>query len=214
MTGLLASIFPTVGVPHWRAVVGHGIHGQDTQNLVLPTGINKGDLIILAAANVNSQAGSAPSGYTALSGASGSISNTRLQVYYKISDGTDSLSSPSPGMGTTNFRSAAIVLKRDWAAGVSFSTPTAQATSGNPSAQNIAASGATRPCVAVGIYWCFGAIDPRTMSPNKDGEVTAATNLYIAWRIMNTTFADVSIDMDDESSDNILVGFYVQHTEG
>jgi hypothetical protein len=91
-------------------------------------------------------------------------------------------------------------------------------TANNPVAQSVTASGGTPPLVVFGGYRSnSAAVDPRTFtvggSPAKDGEVASTSNLsYLAWKIYNSSPADVSVDMDDEGGTNMLQSGYIACT--
>lgn len=99
------------------------------------------------------------------------------------------------------------------ATSVSFESGGGQITTANPTAQNVEANGQTPPLIVLSGYASTGAIDPRTFTPAKDGEVGGGINdnqMWIAYKIYNTgdTPADHSIDMDDEGI-NYLASRYI-----
>ena len=81
---------------------------------------------------------------------------------------------------------------------------------GIPAAQTVTASGGTPPLIVFGAYSSSGTINPRTMSPAKNGEVANGTTRYIAWKIYNSSPANVSVDMDDEGDGNTLQSCYIE----
>lgn len=90
------------------------------------------------------------------------------------------------------------------------------ATSGNPASQTATASGGTAPLIAFGCYGAQASISPRTMSPAKDdeesvtGSPASQPNLWIAWKIFNSSPEDVTVDMDDEGNLQCLQSFYIE----
>jgi len=91
-------------------------------------------------------------------------------------------------------------------------------TSGNPAAQTVNASGGAPPLIVLGCYVAaINAVNPRTFNPAKDGEIQATAvdgpeDLWLAYKIYNSSPADVAIDMDDEGLFNALVSCYIQCT--
>jgi hypothetical protein len=121
---------------------------------------------------------------TSLTGQNGSFSNSKVLVRFRGSQVVSSLSL----LGVAN----------------------PGGTSGNPAAQNITASSGTPPLIVLGFYGTMGTVDPRTMSPAKDGEVDNSSGLYIAYKIYNASPVNVSVDMDDEGDANFLMGCYIE----
>ena len=48
------------------------------------------------------------------------------------------------------------------------------------------------------------------MSPAKDGEVANGTTPYLAYKVYNSSPANVSVDMDDEGDGNTLQSCYIE----
>jgi hypothetical protein len=97
------------------------------------------------------------------------------------------------------------------ASSVTVASVNAEVSSGDPAAQTVTASAGTTPLVVIGAYsTIFASVDPRTFAPTKDGEIAVGTAAYLAYKLYNSTPADVSIDMDDEASDNALQSCYLQ----
>lgn len=84
-----------------------------------------------------------------------------------------------------------------------------QATGGNPSSQTVLSGAGTPPLVVIGAYGCNGTTDPRTMSPAKDGEANSG-QCYQAWKIYNSSPANVSVDMDDEGNQNAIISTFIE----
>jgi hypothetical protein len=137
---------------------------------------------------------------------------SRGMIHWKLANGSEASSVITGMNGSTGFSSKLIVVFRGDipATLITTSTMNSEATTGNPASQNVAASGGTPPLVVMGFYMASAAVDPRTMSPAKDGEVAPADNgNWLAWKIYNTSPANVSVDMDDEGS-NLLASTYFQ----
>lgn len=82
-------------------------------------------------------------------------------------------------------------------------------TSGNPSARTISSGGGTPPLMAIGLYTSTGTINPRSMSPEKDGETNLGSGRgYLAWKYFLKDPVNVVIDMSDEGNANNLGGAY------
>lgn len=171
--------------------------------ITAPAGINAGDLLVLLDYVIDifsTPTSVVPSGFTSISDVTSG--KTRCILSYKKADGTEgstSLTGMSSGSGT--LYKTLVTFRGDVAATtITSNDPGGQATTGNPTAQTVTASGGSPPLVVIGGYASSNNVSPRTMSPAKDGEVGNGTNVYIAWKIYNSSPADVSVDMDDEGS--------------
>lgn len=90
-------------------------------------------------------------------------------------------------------------------------SPATTTSTGDPSDIVAPGSGKAVPGIIIGSYFAgSGAISPRTMSPAKTSEDSADTGNYIAWKLYNSSPADVTIGMDDEGSLNIVGGCYLE----
>jgi len=162
--------------------------------LGLPGDILAGDLIVIV-----TDTSGPPSGYTQIN-----TDGSAQEMSAKIADGTEGGTNPSGFLLGLVFRGD-VPIKTFAAA-----SPNAQITSGNPTAQNVTASSGTPPLVVIGSYWSSGAVNPRTMSPAKDGEVGFISDLgWLAYKIYNSSPSDVSVDMDDEGNNNSLMSLYI-----
>jgi hypothetical protein len=133
-------------------------------------------------------------------------STERFGFWYKIADGSEgtSVTGCSSNSGAANLL---YVFRGDIAiTAVSPSTPTKQSTTSNPSPQTVTASSGVPPLVVFGIYFASGAVSPRTFtvggSAAKDGEINTG-NYWLAYKIYNSSPADVVVDMDDEGSNSL-----------
>lgn len=177
--------------------------------ITAPATINAGDILVLADNAIGTVTPSTvvPTGFTSVVNTNDGI--MRQIVSYKIADGTED-GGTITGMNGNQFNAKALLQFRpDTAASsLALSTPNAQVTDANPTAQNVAASGGAVPLIVFAAYCSGGAVSPRTFSPAKDGEVTPDTFLYLAYKIYNSAPANVSVDMDDEGNSNMLQSFY------
>jgi hypothetical protein len=181
----------------------------------LPVGIQAGDLIINFdfARDAGLPADATPSGF----GVASSINDgaqTRAKLNYKIADGSESGASVNGLDGTAE---AHLVYVFRGNVPITSAVPTDVETAGptdsNPGALTVNASGANPPLIVIGCYGLgLGAIDPRTFSTTKDGEINGGVantaTAFLAYKIYNSSPANTSIDMDDEGSDNTLISCY------
>lgn len=168
------------------------------QDGTLPASILSGDLIIIGTYDVASV-----SGYTEI--VRTNDGDADVGVFYKKSDGSDSSTSPTGTFLSVVFRGNSPIL------GVSIQDVGQQATNGDPSAQVITSGAGVVPLISFGSYSSFSDIDPRTFSPAKDGEIDDGSDVqWIAWKIYNSSPANVTVDMDAEFTNNVLQSFYLQ----
>lgn len=194
-----------------------GSNTSTASTIAVPASVAAGDLMVLVDKAYN---GGIFAPFTVLATDFTSISNLtttgsvfiRQILSYKLAVGTEggtTLTGMNGGVGNAK---ALYVFRRTAAASsLNLSTANEQLTSGDPSAQNVAASGGTPPLVVIGAYGArTETIDPRTFSTTKDGEINPNTTLYLAYKIYNESPSDTSIDMDDEGSVNILQSLYIE----
>lgn len=182
-----------------------------------PGGIQSGDLIVLIdrgfQASTTPPADVTPTGFTrvgsSLTLASG-LASVRQNAWYKKADGTESGALTGLNADFANDKVMIVFRGNTPASTLTLGGSGAEITDGNPAAQNCPASGGLAPLVVLGAYGSSGAVNPRTFSTTKDGEVNSSTSLYLAWKIYNSSPANSSIDMDDEGNLNTLQSFYIQ----
>lgn len=180
-------------------------------NLTAPAGIIAGDLLVFLdyAAGPTIPTSAVPSGFTSDVDIAQSASG-RVILSHKIAVGTEGGTSIH-GMTSSSYRKIMGVFRPN--ATITTATagsPVSQTTDADPSSQNIAASGGVAPLVALCGYVSTGTIATRTMSPAKDGEIDVGDQItYLAYKIYNSSPADVSVDMPDAGSRNTLVSCYV-----
>lgn len=158
-----------------------------------------------------------PDGWNKIGAFSDSVDQTARHTYFwRISDGFD----PNFPFDTSaqGVRRAIALFKPNRPLDYCISSGfTSEATSGNPAAQ-VQASGASTvdPLIVFGSYAeSTGAVvNPRTMSPAKDAEIDLSVSSwhFFAWRVINVggSFADTTIDMDDEGAYNMLASFIIR----
>lgn len=185
--------------------------------ITVPSGVQAGDLLVLQDFALHSggvPTAVTPTGWTNIVDTSGTPA--RLMISYKLADGSEGGTSVT-GMGDASNMKCLYIFRGDAPATLlTASTPNQQNTGSNPSSQTVSASGQTTPLVIIGGYAAVaGTVSPRTFSPAKDGEIEQTSvallsaDTWLAYKIYNSSPANVSVDMDDESN-NYLASFYVQ----
>lgn len=120
--------------------------------------------------------------------------------------------------GTSNWK--ALQLFRDSAGAISsvqvaVSSPATNTATGDPADIVVPANGQPSPGIIVASYYAgSGTVSPRTMSPAKTGEQTVDGDTYCAWKLYDSSPADVTVGMDDEGSLNIVGGAYLHFKVG
>jgi hypothetical protein len=185
--------------------------------ITAPADIQAGDVLLLLDKASDIDGGSptavVPTGFTNIS----TLNDTSVQTQicsYKIADGSEASSTITGMVGGNNVRKAMIVIRPDApATAVNVGSLGAEISNANPAAKSVTASAGSPALIVIGAYGnAFAAISPRTFSTTADAEITPATNLYLAYKIYNSSPADTSIDMDDEGTSNALQGFYLEVT--
>lgn len=210
---MLPGIMPAIGSLLTLAFRASSV-SDASANITLPSTVQAGDLIVLV--DRTTAGGSAPTkviptGFTEIRSDSANTGTTFIRVTYsyKIADGSDA-SAVVTGQTSPNTRTKiALVFSGNRpisAVNVGFSD--AQITDGDPTAIVVTSGGGAAPLVVFGGY-AGSNVSPRTMSPAKDAEVNSTANHYLAYKIYNTSPADVTVDMDDEGVLNGLAGFYI-----
>ena len=139
-----------------------------------------------------------PTGFT-------SVVGPGPRIAYKISDGTET-SLSDPGILIVFRGNTSISTVADFDGDF-------ENTAGNPSSQTITSGSGIAPLLVLGAFLSDGTVNPRTFSPAKDGEVNGTTGVgdsWLAYKIYNSSPSDVTIDMDDEGSDQWLISIYLQ----
>lgn len=180
-----------------------------------PAGILRGDLIVLLdrVSQTGLPTAVVPSGFTQIR-SDNDGSSVRMIPSYKIALGTEGGTSIT-GMAAGSFedgKALAVFRGNVPISGVSIASSAGQITNGNPTSQNVTAASGVSPLIVIGGYASNAAVNPRTFTPAKDGEINPDTLLYLAYKIYNADPADTAIDMDDEGSGNGLQSFYLKLT--
>lgn len=186
-----------------------------TLTVTWPT-VAAGDLAILWNYARYAPAEVVPSGFTKVFGALEAGYSCRCVMSYKICGGSEigsfagmtdepvfGFNDPIPYMSLLILRGSSPIVT------AAPSTFNGQVTTGNPSAQNVAASGGTPPLVVVAGYGASGAVSPRTFSPSPDGEISPGAQSHLGWKIYNSSPSNTTVDMDDEGTGNALSSGYI-----
>jgi hypothetical protein len=182
--------------------------GSATTNPVtVSASVEAGDLMIVAGF-VDGAGASIPTGFSVAS-LSTNTATQKSGLTYKIAVGGEGTSVPGFfDTGGPGINRVAVFRGNKPITSVTVGSPGAQATDGNPTPQLVAASGGTPPLIVIAYYGSNTAVDPRTMSPAKDAEIGATLD-WLAYKIYNTAPADVTVDMDDEGTGNLLASCYL-----
>lgn len=169
----------------------------NASSITAPLGIRAGDLLVMVDHAV-ATGYATPSGWNTLASLISNTGQLRHQVHWRTADGTEGGTSVT-GMSTSSADKIMIGFRGNKSMRSVPSTWTPQYASGNPSPQNIDAQNGLAPVLAIASYGSGNVIDPRTMSPAKDGEYGSANGgVYLAWKIYLANPQQVTVDMDNE----------------
>lgn len=205
---------PSGSSPPPTAIVQQDDSTSNVTTITAPADIQVGDFLILADfAELGD--GAIPAGFTSLKN---NVSGTGLRQILsgKIADGTEGGTSLSgQGSGNNGVRRKVMAVFRPDVPATTFTLgdPHGEVTVTDPADQIVAASAGAGPLIVLAAYGTFdGTVDPRSMSPAKDGEVSdAGSGLYLAWKIYDSAPADVTVGMEAEAGSvgNALQSCYV-----
>ena len=148
-----------------------------------------------------------PSGFTLLISEGLGSSGRRGTASYKIFDGTESGSSLTGQTGTLIDTKVLLVFRPD--APIITATPStwlSEVTTGNPSAQSIAATGQPAPLIRIAGAASNTAI-PTFSSGTFDATVAAATRLRAGYAVQNSSPATDSVDIPDDGTNWLVSGY-------
>jgi hypothetical protein len=150
--------------------------------------------------------------------------DTKMMLSYKIATGAEA-SAAITGMNSPNGNKILAVFRPNNPITLASSQdPGSEGTAADPTPQTITSASGVVPVVVLGAYGSYSAgaggavVNPRTFtvggSAAKDGEinstVAADEDLWLAYKIYNSSPADVVVDMDDEGVYNQLGSCYIQ----
>lgn len=156
-----------------------------------------------------------PSGWTnvADNAISQGSDSPRAAIWYRILAGGDAnpVFMAGAGGGGSRTRKILIVFRPDATiATVVPSTPTGQATTGDPASQTIAMSGKTVPVIGVAHYCAQNNPATRTWTGGSPTEINNSAQ-FGKYLVYNSSPADATIDMPDNGV-NVLQGIYFEFT--
>jgi hypothetical protein len=196
----------------------HHSNSNTSTSISVPGTLIAGDLIVFAEGAQNSSA-PAPadtyeSGFTAIASAvSGNGTGAaRVSLSCKIATGAEAGGSITGITGSGSFERSCLLIFRPDSPIASMSVASVNnpgADDNDPPAQTVTAASGTPPLVVLGLYRSSGSVTTRTMSPAKDNEITPVNTFYLAWKVYNSSPADVSVDMGDNGNSNILMSCYI-----
>lgn len=189
---------------------------SNTHQITYPAGIQAGDLIVLFEGAINNPA-SIPTnvnitGYTQIQNTASNPA--RVKSSYRVADGSES--GVITGLNGTGRDQKVMLVFRGSRPVVGWSiggSATSGLTASNPTPQVVPAASESAPLVVLGFYWSTGAVNPRTMTPTKTGELQqqSTDDLWVAWDIQNAVTVNTTVDMDDEGS-NVMHSCYFAAT--
>lgn len=178
-------------------------------SLTAPAEIQAGDLLVFAQASLNISgipSSVTPSGFTTIVDVTDGDSR-RAMLSWRLANGTEASTSLT-GMSALNNRKGLAVFSGE-IEGVDPRSFAGETTGGAPENQIITSSGGVVPTLVLAAYLSTGSIDPRGMSPAKDGEDGGNSNsTWFAWKIYNDSPANVTVSMDDEGSNALMAGYF------
>jgi hypothetical protein len=183
-------------------------------NIVVPASVIAGDLLVLGqyALNLALPPAVNPPGFTTISSLDDGASE-RVMLSYKVAVGGEASSTLTGMNGLANYKTLYVFRGNlpFLAANVS-GVVSVRTLNSNPPGQVIPASAGPAPLVVIGLYTAVvnAGVDPRIMSPAKDGEISAAAQHWQAYKIYTSDPANVTIDMDHEgNAGHCLQGCYI-----
>lgn len=193
---------------------------ENSATVTGPASIQSGDLLCLSDRGfefLGFPTTAAPSGFTSIENVTVDP-DTRHIISYKIADGSEASSSLT-GMTFLGGGKVLFVLRPDNPiTNVNIQDSDSQGTAGNPASQTVTSSGGAVPLVVLGAYGSFNNAIAETFTPTEDGSVEAngdggdagdEANLF-AYKIYNSSPANVTIDMPDEGASNTLLSCYLE----
>lgn len=194
------------------ALAGSGTSTATDGAITSSVTIQAGDLLAIFGRGAGLSGAAFPPDFTQVA-VSTDTANAKCGILYKIATGAEGTSVTGfSGAGTAALGQNCLYVFRGGKpiTAVVPGGAGAELTAGDPASQVVPSGSGTPALVVLGGYNAVGAaVDPRTMSPAKDGEINATTNTYLAYKLYNTDPVDVTVDMDDEGGANNLCSCYL-----
>ena len=177
-------------------------------SITAPSDINAGDLLLFLDRTFGTETSVIPSGFTEL------VADTGLKLYlsFKVASGAEQSTTIGGMSGSAHSKIMACFRGNRPITAAMGASPLSEQSSGNPTGFAVTAGAGTPPLLVVAAYSVnpAGAVDPRTFSTTKDAETASAdSSLYLAWKFYASSPANTTIDMDDEGTNNTLLGAYL-----
>lgn len=195
-----------------------GVNGALDATITIPA-VAAGDLLIYFGTAYHTVTSTVSfgsvSGFTEI-GSSAEPDDFVVAAAYKIATGSESGSSitnPFSNIQTYSHYVIAAKANRPILQATPASFATAAVLNANPTSQVVTSSGGTRPLIVVASFFTSssGGVDPRTFTPTEDAESSAAAQYhYVKYKTYLSSFANVTVDMDNEGGYNSLASCYIQ----
>jgi hypothetical protein len=186
-------------------------------NTTAPSDIARGDLIVhsdFAITTGAMPATAVPSGFTSINESSeaAGASQGKAILSYKVADGSEAGATLVGMDGGLGEGKVVLVFKANLPIRfVATGSVNGQVIDTDTTEQIVTASLGAAPLI-VFAHMANGsgaAQDPRTFTPSPDAEVSAATNLYLLYKIYNTLGSDTTVNTADEGVSNALQSCYI-----
>ena len=198
------------------SIVMHASTTSTASTIVVPATVQAGDILVLFDRPVSGglPAAVVPSGWSA--GNQSGTGNFRMFVSYKLAVNADAGATVTGMAGSLSNAKMMYVFRPDIPAlvltpGSIVSSVVVSPSVADPTVTTLAGS-ATAPLVVIGAYSRNGVISPRTMSPAKDGEINASTSAYLAYKIYNSSPANVTVTTPGNTSVQSAQAMYLVPT--
>jgi len=185
---------------------------SSAETITVPSTTNSGDVMVLF--DRARQVGSVPTDVLPEDweeiGVGDNTVTIRMRTSVKIADGSDASSSITGMNGGASNRKIIAVFRGNVHANTIISASSAiEITNDDPSAQVISSSGGTEPLVSVGGLTAVN-LTGWSFSPTAGGSTDIGTDSRLAFKIYNSSTADVTVDTTDVGVNHSLGSFYIQ----
>ena len=184
-------------------------------DVTIPSGIDApeaGDFIIAMASGNGSTAPLTPPGWTLIVN-DNPISSAEINIVAKISDGTETGSLQMFTSANDTDRGIVLALKSGLSSLGSIVDAEADGRNTDPSAQvKNASTLGNIPFIVFGYYASGTSVDPRVFTGDTPDGEEGGTEAWVKWKFYGagSSPADITIDMDDEGSDNSLASAIIE----